>query len=128
MFKNTTMNSLRRIQVQRPTLTRAIASIAVCSAAATTAGAASYWFATRKQKFHELNDPNDGLLNSKLYKAFNPHENEDLSDIYEARIPLSEVRPDLISDFKRGGSKLVERYSSGLLGGWGTLKFCVSFQ
>lgn len=92
------------------------------SACVTTAGAASYWFATRRQKFYELNDPNDGLLNSKFYKAFNPHDNENLSDIYEARVPLSEVRPDLVSDFKRGGSKLAERYCSGLLGGWGMPK------
>lgn len=114
------MNRLR-VQIQRPTLVRGIATLSIGAASASTLGAAVYWLATRKQKFHELNDPNDGLLRSQFYARYNPHGNEDLSDIYEARIPVSEIRPDLISDFRRGGSKLVERYCSGLLGGWGTL-------
>ncbi len=117
----TAMNRIQRIQIRRPTLIRGIASLTIGAASVTTFGAAAFWLATRQQTFYELNDPNDGLLRSRFYAKYNPHANEDISDIYEARLPLSEVRPDLVSDYKRGGSKLIERYCSGLLGGWGML-------
>lgn len=114
------MNSLLQIRLNRQTLARGFAGALAVGAVTSATGVSTFWLATRQQKFLAL-DANDDLLRSTFYQKFNPFSNEDLSDIYEARLPISQIRPDLVADFKQGGSKLIERYCSGLLGGWGKL-------
>lgn len=111
-----------RLQASRSTLRRSFAFIASAGAITGSIGIFTYGFATREQKFHELNSVSDPLARSSFVRDFNPYSNETLSDIYEARIPLAKIRPDLVLDFKRGGTKLIEQYCSGALGGWGTFR------
>ena len=100
--------------------------MATGSAATGITGALWYHFETRGQNFEAFDDATDPLAQGRFGQAFNPHSNETLSDIYVARVPLSRIRPDLIEDYNRGGSKLVERYCSGMLGGWGAFIFLLT--
>ncbi len=113
------MSALRMIRVNRQKIARVFAGTIAAGAMTGALGASTYWIATREQKFYSLDEANDELLHSAYFKKFNPYQNENISDIYEARVPISQVKSDLIEDFKRGGTKLVERYCSGALGGWG---------
>lgn len=42
-----------------------------------------------------------------------------MRDVCVRRLPLYQIRPDLLEDDKKGGGKLVEAFCSGIYGGRG---------
>jgi hypothetical protein len=112
------MSLFNRLQLRGGGLRRAFTVLGSIGAASGTIGTCAYMLATRHQKFHELDAASDPLALSSIYQTSNPHSNKTMSDVYEARVPLAHIRPELVNDFQRGGSKLVEAYCSGVLGGW----------
>ena len=61
----------------------------------------------------------DPLFRSSFYKQFNPRENPSMRDVCVRRLPLYQIRPDLLEDDKRGGGRLVEAFCGGIYGGTG---------
>ncbi len=61
----------------------------------------------------------DPLFSSAAYKHFNPRTNPSMSDVCVRRLPLHQIRPDLLDDDRRGGGKLVETFCGGIYGGKG---------
>ncbi|KAI1615787.1 hypothetical protein EDD37DRAFT_597121 [Exophiala viscosa] len=59
------------------------------------------------------------LFRSEWYKKFNPLQNPTTHDECIRRIPLFKLRPELVEDAQKGGSKLVEAFSQGIWGGPG---------
>ncbi|KAJ9625471.1 hypothetical protein H2204_010333 [Knufia peltigerae] len=59
------------------------------------------------------------LFQSSWYKKFNPLQNPTTHDECVRRLPLFKLRPELVEDAQKGGSKLVEAFSQGIWGGPG---------
>ena len=89
-------------RTRRQLLRRLAFSTAYGGGVAGLAGSLWYCFETREQTFQPFNEASDPLAQNDFYKACNPRSNETSSDIYVARVPLSQVRPDLVEDYKRG--------------------------
>jgi hypothetical protein len=60
------------------------------------------------------------LFQSSWYKKYNPLQNPTTHDECVRRLPLFKIRPELVEDAQKGGSKLVEAFSQGIWGGPGT--------
>lgn len=86
-------------------------------------GVGLYTFGTHEQKLYQLDHATESLAQSAFSRSINPYSNETLSDIHIARIPLTQLPSELLKDYRRGGSRLVETYCAGLLGGWGECAF-----
>lgn len=87
----------------------------------TTVGAFFVW--TKHCHFtpaHEFTPATEPLFQGQWFKKFNPNANPSAHDECVRRIPLYKVRPELLEDAQRGGSKLVESFSQGIWGGFGT--------
>lgn len=69
-------------------------------------------------EFNPSTDP--ALFQSTWLKKFNPRGNEATYDECVRRIPLFKIRPEYLEDARRGGSGLVEAFSQGVWGGFGT--------
>lgn len=63
------------------------------------------------------------LFQSSWYKKFNPLQNPTTHDECVRRLPLFKLRPELVEDAQKGGSKLVEAFSQGIWGGPGMFCF-----
>ena len=61
----------------------------------------------------------DPLFSSAFYKQYNPRANPSMRDVCVRRIPLHQIRPDLLADDKKGGGRLVEAFCGGIYGGKG---------
>ncbi|VUC37615.1 unnamed protein product [Clonostachys rosea] len=106
------MNRLRAILTQRR-LTTAVGAAIVTG----IGGWGLFRFSTRHAVFRPLPD-HDPLVQSHFHRAFNPHCNQALSDIYGSTVRVEDLDPKLVDDFKNGGSKLIERYCQGIFGRW----------
>lgn len=80
-------------------------------------GWGTFWLSTRHAVFRPLPD-HDPLVQSHFHEAFNPHNNQALSDIYSSTVRVEDLDPKLVDDFRNGGSKLIERYCQGIFGRW----------
>ncbi|CAH0043481.1 unnamed protein product [Clonostachys solani] len=80
-------------------------------------GWGSFWFSTRHAVFRPLPD-HDPLVQGHFHQAFNPHNNQALSDIYASTVRVEDLDRKLVDDFRNGGSKLIERYCQGIFGRW----------
>lgn len=66
-----------------------------------------------------LLDPSvEPLYKSPFYYKYNPYNNFSKADVITRRIPLHQLRPDLLEDAREGGSKLVEHFSGAIWSGW----------
>ncbi len=63
------------------------------------------------------------LFQSKWYQKYNAIKNPTTHDEVVRRLPLFKIRPELVEDSQKGGSKLVEAFSQGVWGGPGMLFF-----
>ena len=99
-------------------LSRTIQGVAVTGAA--SVGAFYVWTKhcqmTPLDRFTPTTEP---LFRSEWYKKFNPLQNPTTHDERIRRIPLFKLRPELVEDAQKGGSKLVEAFSQGIWGGPG---------
>lgn len=83
----------------------------------TSAAAFTIW--TKHSQFEPIDASTDPTVNSSLYKKYNPNRNPALTDVCVRRIALVKIDPDLVSDARLGGSKLVDRFTQGVWGGFG---------
>lgn len=68
---------------------------------------------------HPIAQRQDRPSRSRFGKALNLHKNRTLSDNYVARVPLEQIDFGLLSNDTVDSLKLIERYITGLFGGWG---------
>ncbi|KAJ0415151.1 hypothetical protein BJY00DRAFT_268035 [Aspergillus carlsbadensis] len=80
----------------------------------TAASLGAFFFATRKNVFEPL-EPTDAIFQHRLLRELNPSRNPTMHDVCVRRVPISEVRPELLS--KEGA--LVEAFCAGVWSGWG---------
>jgi hypothetical protein len=84
----------------------------------TGASLGAFFFATRKNVFVPL-DPTDAIFHHRLLRELNPSSNPTMHDVCVRRIPISDIRPELLN--KEGG--LVEAFCAGVWSGWGMPRF-----
>ncbi|KIX09116.1 uncharacterized protein Z518_00194 [Rhinocladiella mackenziei CBS 650.93] len=102
-------------------LSKTLQGLAVTSLG--SVGAFFVW--TKHCHFSEANDfspTTEPLFQSKWFKKYNPHANGTMHDECVRRLPLFKIRPELIEDAQKGGSKLVEAFSQGV---WGTFGYAI---
>ena len=76
----------------------------------------SYTIWTRKSKVVPL--PNgDYILGTTLFARFNPYNNPVTQDVCLRRVPLAQIKPELLE--RAGEGKLVEKFCAGVWSGWG---------
>lgn len=62
-------------------------------------------------------DPNvEPLYKSSFFRKYNPDNNPTQHDVIIRRIPLHQLKPELLDDAQNGGSKLVEHFTGGIFG------------
>lgn len=83
----------------------------------TSAAAFTVW--TKHSQFEPIDASTDTIVNSSLYKKYNPNQNPSVKDVCVRRIALIKIDPDLVKDAHDGGSKLVDRFTQGVWGGFG---------
>ena len=83
-------------------------------------GVTSFFVWTKHCDMEDL-PTSDPLFSSSYYHKFNPNGNASMRDVCVRRIPLFQIRPDLLADDKKGGGKLVETFAGGIFGGTGML-------
>ncbi|KAH0832543.1 hypothetical protein FOPE_01224 [Fonsecaea pedrosoi] len=89
---------------------------------ATAVGATSigcFYLFTRKCQWHEINDASDSIMTSRFFNKYNPWHNPTLIDVCVRRVRLSDLPPELVSDMRQGGTKLIERFCGSVWGGFG---------
>jgi hypothetical protein len=74
----------------------------------------------RMTPLNEFTPATEPLFQSRWLQKFNPGANPTTHDECVRRIPLFKLRPELVEDAQKGGSKLVEAFSQGIWGGFGT--------
>jgi len=79
-----------------------------------TAAVGAFFFATRNSPVGPLPD-DDPLLKSRFYFKYNPSQNQPMKDYCCKKIPLSQIKPQLLED----SDKLVEKFCAGVWGGLG---------
>ncbi|KAG9234218.1 hypothetical protein BJ875DRAFT_376871 [Amylocarpus encephaloides] len=79
-------------------------------------GAAGFAFWTRNSKFAHVSS-SDPLFSSPAYLKNNPNKNPATHDICVRRVPLSDIKPQLLE--KESEGKLVEAFCAGVWGGLG---------
>ncbi|ETI24485.1 hypothetical protein G647_03854 [Cladophialophora carrionii CBS 160.54] len=83
---------------------------------------ASFTVWTKHSRFStpaEFNPATDPLFQSEWVRKFNPANHAATYDECVRRIGLQKIRPELVEDAQRGGSKLVEEFVRGVWGGPG---------
>lgn len=95
----------------------ALSKVAAGAAVAVPAG---FHLWTRRCAFDESFSPAaDRSFAHPLLKKANPRGNPDYHDSCARTLRFDEVRPELLEDALRGGSRLVEAYSAGVWGRYG---------
>ncbi|KAE8407761.1 hypothetical protein BDV37DRAFT_279549 [Aspergillus pseudonomiae] len=82
-------------------------------------GTTTWQLWSRHCYFEPFGPGNDPLFQSKYFQRFNPKQNPSLDDSCVRKVPLSEVKAELVEDYLNGGSKLLERFCGGVWGGYG---------
>ncbi|KAJ7088539.1 hypothetical protein C8R43DRAFT_1082338 [Mycena crocata] len=79
-------------------------------------GFGGFLFLTRKSQFVPVTLTTDAIFTSKHFKKFNPNQNvPGLHDLCVRRVPLTEIRPELL--LMKGA--LVEEFCAGIWSGFG---------
>ncbi|KPM42980.1 hypothetical protein AK830_g3497 [Neonectria ditissima] len=106
-----------------PSITRRrLLGLARAAAGISATGTAGFWFWTRKCQFEDFSPETDKLFHHPLLKQINPGNNPESHDMCVRRVPFSQLKPELLQDAQRGGSKLVEAYSAGM---WGRYAYAI---
>ncbi|KIW92469.1 uncharacterized protein Z519_06316 [Cladophialophora bantiana CBS 173.52] len=67
----------------------------------------------------QFNPASEPLFRSAWFARFNPRNHEATYDECVRRISLSKIRPELLEDARKGGTRLVEEFCRGVWGGPG---------
>ncbi|ETN36349.1 uncharacterized protein HMPREF1541_08626 [Cyphellophora europaea CBS 101466] len=65
-----------------------------------------------------LDPSTEPLYKSPFYYKYNPYNNFTNADVITRRIPLHQLRPDLLEDAQNGGSRLVEQFCGAIWSGF----------
>lgn len=90
-------------------------------------GLAGWQFWSRRSFFEPFTAQTDPLFQSHYLKKFNPRNNPSEDDCCVRLVPLAKLRAGLVEDALNGGPKLVESFTAGLWGGFGTLSIVPGF-
>jgi len=96
-------------------------------AVSTVSSIGAFFVWTKHCKIEQLQPNSDPLFANQWYKKLNANANPTLHDECVRRLPLFKLRPELVEDASKGGSKLVEGLSQGVWGGHGTSSRTFSF-
>ncbi len=80
-----------------------------------TAAIGTFFYVTRNSPVVPLPE-DDPLLTSRYYFKYNPSHNQPTQDYCYKKVPLSQIKPQLLED----NGKLVEKFCAGVWGGLGT--------
>jgi len=83
----------------------------------TSVGAFFVW--AKHCKYVDFDPSTDPSFQSPFYRKFNAETNPTTHDLCVRQIPLWKVKPELVADAHKGGSKLVEAFCAGVWGGFG---------
>jgi hypothetical protein len=87
-----------------------------------TAATGAFFFGVRNSRFVPL-APTDAIFSSAAYNKFNPEKNPSTHDLCVRKVPLSQLKPQLLE--KEG--RLVEGFCAGVWSGLGELS-CIIFD
>src|SRR5438045_9351205 len=106
-----------------PTLTSKLLQAAAVTTGASTA---AFFVWTKHCHVSELGGAatTDPIFASGFYKTYNPRANPTAHDLCTRTVPLVQLKPELVEDARRGGTKMVEAFCAGIWGGFG--KFPIS--
>lgn len=90
---------------------RTIIQTTVIGGAASTG---AFFYGVRNSKFVPFS-VSDAIFNSAAYNKFNPEKNPSTKDLCVRKVPLNQVKPQLLE--KEG--RLVEAFCAGVWGGFG---------
>jgi hypothetical protein len=85
--------------------------------------ALGYTLWTRKSKVYGL-PRDDYLYGTSLFARFNPYDNPTTSDVCIRKVPLDQIRPELL---EKDGA-LVQAFCSGVWSGWGKHSFARLYE
>lgn len=93
--------------------------VAQGSIISTLSSIGAFYVWTKHSKATPL-DPNvEPLYKSPFYRKYNPHNNFANADVITRRIPLHQLKPELLEDSRNGGGRLVEHFSGAIWSGFG---------
>jgi hypothetical protein len=95
------------------------------TAVTTSATIAAFFVWTKHCKFTDISPATDPIFQSAFYKKYNPSSNPTTHDLCIGKIPIFKLRPDLVEDAEKGGTKMVEAFCAGVWGGFGMPVFLV---
>jgi hypothetical protein len=75
---------------------------------------------TRRCSFEPFGPTLSPLYQHPVLKIINPRNNPSSDDCCVRPVPFSEIKPELLDDARRGGSRLIEAFSGGMWGGYGS--------
>lgn len=74
---------------------------------------------TRRCSFEPFGPETSPLYQHPVLKIINPRSNPSSDDCCVRPVPFSNIKPELLEDARRGGSRLVEAFCGGMWGGYG---------
>jgi hypothetical protein len=89
------------------------------TAVTTSATIATFFVWTKHCQFTDLSPATDPIFQSAFYKRYNPGANPTAHDLCIRKIPIFKLKPELVEDAQRGGTKMVEAFCAGVWGGFG---------
>jgi hypothetical protein len=96
------------------------------TAVTTSATLAAFFVWTKHCKFVDLSPTTDPLFQSAFYKKYNPNPNPALYDLCVRKIPIFKLKPELVEDAEKGGTKMVEAFCAGVWSGFGKYTFSLT--
>jgi hypothetical protein len=91
------------------------------TAVTTSATIATFFVWTKHCHFTDLSPATDPIFQSAFYKKYNPSANPTTHDLCIRKIPIFKLKPELVEDAERGGTKMVEAFCAGVWSGFGML-------
>jgi hypothetical protein len=98
------------------------------TAVTTSASVAAFFVWTKHCHLSDLGggSATDPIFESGFYKAYNPRANPTAHDLCTRKISLFQLKPELVEDAQRSGTKMVEAFCAGIWGGFGKFLFPLS--
>ena len=92
------------------------------------ASATTFYVWTKHCHFVPLSPSGDPIFRSAFYGKHNPASNPTTHDVCVRKLPLFKLRPELVEDAQKGGTKLVEGFCAGVWGGFGRFALYLKFK
>lgn len=100
--------------------TSLFSKVAQGTAVSASATVAAFFVWAKHCKFVDFDPATDPVFQSPFFKKYNPDSNPTTHDLCVRKIPIFKLKPELVEDAEKGGTKLVEAFCAGVWGGFGT--------